>query len=109
VGVTVESSDLLALIGLIPPAYAPYAAGVCELIFALSVLATGVKAALGDPKPDEEPTWRVWLFKIAHVLDVLAINTATVRQKYKTARLEGEVKTLVSQPPGYSPEQEDPQ
>jgi hypothetical protein len=105
----VESSDLLALIGLIPPKYAPYAAGLCELVFALSVLASGIKAALGDPKPDHEPTWRTWLFKIAHVLDLLAINTATVRQKYRVERLKGEVKTLASQPPGYSPEQEDPQ
>jgi len=85
-----DSPDLFSLIGLIPPEYAPIAALVAEIVLAFSVLAGGIKAFLGNPKPSD-PRWKKAFFAVTKWLDVLAVNTATVRQKQATAAKRPEI------------------
>lgn len=91
------SSDLLALLELVPAEYSTYVAVFCEVVFLASVLAAALKRYLGDPEPNDG-VWKRRFYKVAGALDWLAANSTPVREKYKTAKLKRDIRTIIPPP-----------
>lgn len=76
-----DAIDWGTILALLPPEYAKWVRFAAEWTFTLSVLALGVKRALGEPRPATDPRWKQVLFMCLHAIDWLAINTTPIRAK----------------------------
>lgn len=74
------------LLDNLPPSWVPWVRLVAEISFFLSLVAIPMKALLGPPKPGADSRWKQLVFWAMRVVDVLALNTTTIREKSRQAR-----------------------